>query len=133
MSSPIEIETSEAEITVVGTTAKPPTLTCVHSGRDTRGIRRDFVQQVPVQDADLAHRVLLELHQGDRAQITVVNKWYEDRCDTYLFDFKRVPDVETVVSIPKNGAASSVSNIVRDDITQITLLPEQNSKAKVKQ
>lgn len=127
MSNLIEIETSEAEVTVTGVTAKPPTVTCVHSGRDTRDMRRDFVQQVPVQDANLAHRALSELHQGDRVQVTIVNEWYEDRCVTYLSDFKRVPDAETV-AVPKNGAVI----IVQGDIRQVTLPSARDPKTKVK-
>ena len=131
MSNLIEIETSEAEVTVAGITAEPPTITCVYSGRDARDMRRDFVQQVPMQDANLARRALSELHQGDRAQITVVNKWYEDRCDTYLTDFKlidlkRVLDAETA-SVPKNGAV----NIVHDERRQIILPSERDPKTKV--
>ncbi len=127
MNNLIEIETSEAEVTVAGVTAKPPTVTCVYSGRDTRDTRRDFVQQVPVQDANLAHRAVSELHQGDRVQVTIVNEWYEDRCVTYLSGFKRVPDVETA-AVPKNGAA----NIVQDDITQIISPSARDPKTKVK-
>ena len=127
MSNLIEIETSEAEVTVAGVTAKPPTVTCVHSGRDTRNMRRDFVQQVPVQDANLAHRALSELHQGDRVQVIIVNEWYEDRCVTYLSDFKRVPDVETA-AIPKKGAV----NIVQDERRQIISPSARDPKTKIK-
>jgi len=125
VSNLIEIETSEAEATIAGITAEPPSVVCVYSGRDTRDLRRDFVQQVPVRDVGLARRVLAELHQGDRVQVTVVNEWYEDKCDTYLADFSRIAD--TKASVSTNG----VSGIALNDIKQIAYPSTTDPKTKV--
>ncbi len=123
MNNFIEIETSEAEVSVAGITASPPTVTLVHEGKDGNNMRRSFVQQVPVRHADLASRVLSELHQGDQIQATVVNEWREDGCDTYLAGFTKVQDAE-LEAVISNG----VNTIVQNDITQLVISPALNPR-----
>lgn len=126
MNNLVETETSLAVVTVVGIVTQPPAVTLVHSGRDAGGVKRDFVQQVPVRDACLAHRVLSELHKGDSIQVTVVNEWHENGCETYLADFKKATDAH------QNAAAENgVADLVRDDITQVVIQPISIRKTKV--
>lgn len=127
MSDIVEVETSEAEVTIAGMTTVPPTVTLVHEGRDGNRVRRSFVQQVPVRNADLADRIVSELHQGDRAQVTVVNEWRKDGCETYLADFKKV-GIDHQDPVVKNGASSLVQN----EITQIMIQPKQITTAKAR-
>ncbi len=127
MNNLVETETSLAVVTVVGIIAQPPALTLVHSGREAGGVRRDFVQQVPVRDARLAHRALSELHKGDSVQVTVVNEWREDGCETYLADFQKITEAH------QNAVAkNSVADLVRDDTTQIVIQPTTTTKTKVR-
>ena len=128
MNNHVETEASEAEVIIAGISAEPLAVTLVHVGGDTRGLRRHFVQQVPVRDSALARRVLSELNKGDRAVVTVINEWREDGCDTYLADFRRMPDVEQETAV-KNGAL----NIVQNEITHFVIPPVRDPKAKVKQ
>lgn len=127
MNNHIEIEMSQAVVIVAGVTADPPTITCVHTGSDADGIRRNFVQQVPVRDVVLARRVLSELQKGERIQVTVINEWREDGCDTYLAEFKKMPDVEQETTV-KNG----MPNIIQSEIKQFTHPPVRAAEAKVK-
>lgn len=123
----VEVETSVAIVTVAGVVPQPCAVTLVYTGRDSGRVRRDFVQQVPVRDAELARRVLAELHAGDRVQVSVVNEWREDGCDTYLSHFKKAPDVEQKVS-DQNGTL----NVVQIDMEQIVILPARGAKEKVR-
>ena len=127
MNDYVEVEVSEAEVTIAGISAEPPAVTLVFVGRDSDSIRRDFVQQVPVSEPGLLRRVLSELRAGDRALVTVTNEWREDGCDTYLSDFKEVPDVKQEPTA-KNGTI----NFTRDDMTQIAVPPVQDLEAKVR-
>lgn len=128
MNSVVEIETSEAEVTVVSVTAAPPSITIVHEGRDSNRMRRSFVQQVPMRDANLVNRVLLELHEGDQIQVTVVNEWRKDGCDTYLTDFNKFAESNQKEAVKQNGAM----NFVYNDTKQIVVKSIPQSKTEVR-
>ena len=123
----IETEVSEAEVTIAGISAEPPTITLVHHGRDGDGLRRDFVQQVSARDADVGRRILSELNKGDRAVITVINEWRVDGCDTYLTDFKKVSAVEQEAS-----GRNEMPNLAHVDIREVTPAPVQGTREKVR-
>ncbi len=127
MNNFVEIETSEAEVTVVGTTDVPPTVTLVYEGKDSNNVRRSFVQQVPVHNMNLASRILSDLHPGNRIQATVVNEWREDGCETYLADFTKVQDAEPEAVINKGA-----TTIVQNDMMQMVNSPAQDPRVKVR-
>ena len=132
MSSFVETETSEAEVSVASMTAHPPTVTLVHEGKDGNNVRRSFVQQVPVRAVNLASRALSDLRPGDRIRAVVVNEWHEDGCETYLTDYTKVQDAEKVRSAELEAVISSEAvTFVRNDITQIAGSLAPASKTKV--
>ena len=121
MSDVVETEVSSAVVTVAGIAAENPlSITLIHMGVDVRGVERHFVQQVPVRNEDLARRALSELHKGDKVQVTVVNEWREDGCDTYLSDFK---------AIGSNGyGLTSGSSVAHNGSSQDMPLPVQEAE-----
>ena len=127
MNNFIETETSISVVTIVGIKSEPPAVTIVHSGKDARGLRRDFVQQVPVRGAELARRVLSELHKDDRIQATVVNEWREGGCDTYLADFQKFADTKAEVGTTNGGMS-----IAKSEIADIVTSPVQRTKTSVR-
>ncbi len=104
----------------------PPRVSLVIYASGRNGTKRRFTRQVSIPDSTLFARLKQEASTGDYLCATVVSEYRETGSITYLTDFSQVPDVEKVVSTSKNGTANSVSNIVRNDTTQITLHAEQN-------
>ena len=115
----------------------PPKMNLVIHATGRNGTKRRLTRQVSILDHSLFARLKQEASTGDYLHATVVSEYRETGSVTYLTDFnltdpKQAPDVETVVSVPKNGTVGSVSNSGRDDIRQITLPSARDPETKVK-
>lgn len=114
----------------------PPKLNLVIHASGRNGTKRRLTRQILIPDSALFARLKQEASAGDYLRATVVSEYHETGSVTYLTDFSQVPDAEAVAPVPKNGTVSSVSNIVLDDVTQITtqitLSPAGGLKTKIK-
>lgn len=130
----VEKEILEAEVRIAGVTVSPVSVTLVYEGQDSRNVKRSFVQQVPVRDASLAARVSSDLKRGDQAQVTVINEWREDGCDTYLIDFvKKIETNEEPATTQKEpDATNRYSSFSHNEVRQVVTQPERAIKAKSK-
>lgn len=128
MNKPVEIDRASALVAVADLEeGEPPTITTVHTGTDSRGTRRHFVQQVPILDRSLFDRLSNEVTKGDEITVTVVNEWYDTSHVTYLADFKKANDLS-----PKSAVKNGTTPAVRDDITEIIMTPNKTTKTKVR-
>lgn len=128
MSKPIETDHVSALVTVADLEeGEPPTITTVHTGTDGRGIRRHFVQQVPILDRALFDRLFNEVTKGDEITVTIVNEWYDTSHVTYLADFARAGGLSQK-SVVKNGITTPVQN----NITEVIMTTNKTTQTKVR-
>ena len=115
------------------TPGDPPRVNLVIHATGRNGTRRRLTRQVSIPDSTLFARLKHEASAGDYLRATVVSEYRETGSVTYLTDFSQVPDVETMVSVSKNGTVGSVSNdVAQITITQVILPSAQDQKTKIK-